>query len=74
MPCRPSQNARQRWHEALDLDEATALVREGRADELANRLRTRLLPTHRRAESGSPPADEALAVTGQVVPGGRRSG
>ena len=32
-----------RWHEALDLDEAAALVRAGRGDELAARLRDRLL-------------------------------
>lgn len=32
-----------RWHDALDLDEAAALVRAGRGDELAARLRDRLL-------------------------------
>ena len=32
-----------RWHEALDLDEAAALVRAGRGSELAARLRARLL-------------------------------
>jgi len=32
-----------RWHEALDLDEAAVLVRAGRGDELAARLRARLL-------------------------------
>jgi hypothetical protein len=32
-----------RWHEALDLDEAAALVRAGRGEELAVRLRDRLL-------------------------------
>ncbi len=32
-----------RWADALVLDEATRLVREGRADELASRLRARLL-------------------------------
>jgi precorrin-2 dehydrogenase/sirohydrochlorin ferrochelatase len=31
-----------RWGAALDLDEAASLVREGRADELAARLRARL--------------------------------
>ena len=31
-----------RWAAALDLDEAARLVREGRADELAARLRARL--------------------------------
>jgi len=33
----------QRWGDALDLDEAATLVREGRSEELASRLRTRLL-------------------------------
>jgi precorrin-2 dehydrogenase / sirohydrochlorin ferrochelatase len=32
-----------RWRDALDLDEAVALVREGRGDALAARLRERLL-------------------------------
>ncbi|MGZ8582159.1 MAG: precorrin-2 dehydrogenase/sirohydrochlorin ferrochelatase family protein [Actinomycetota bacterium] len=32
-----------RWADALDLDEAAALVRNGRGDELAARLRERLL-------------------------------
>lgn len=32
-----------RWSEALDVEEAAALVRSGRADELAARLRARLL-------------------------------
>jgi uroporphyrin-III C-methyltransferase / precorrin-2 dehydrogenase / sirohydrochlorin ferrochelatase len=32
-----------RWADALDLEEAAGLVREGRADELAERLRGRLL-------------------------------
>jgi siroheme synthase-like protein len=32
-----------RWQEALDLDEAAGLVREGRAPELRSRLRERLL-------------------------------
>jgi precorrin-2 dehydrogenase len=32
-----------RWAEALDLDEAAALVRAGRADELAARLTSRIL-------------------------------
>jgi siroheme synthase-like protein len=32
-----------RWSEALDLDEAAELVREGRSEELAARLRERLL-------------------------------
>jgi precorrin-2 dehydrogenase/sirohydrochlorin ferrochelatase len=44
MPSLPDFSTRaRRWHEALDLDEAAALVREGRSDELAVRLRTRLL-------------------------------
>jgi precorrin-2 dehydrogenase/sirohydrochlorin ferrochelatase len=33
----------QRWREALDLDEAAGLVREGRGDELRTRLLERLL-------------------------------
>ena len=58
MPALPSFAERAtRWHEALDLDEATALVREGRGDELAIRLRARLLPTH--VGRSVPPADEA---------------
>jgi precorrin-2 dehydrogenase len=32
-----------RWHEALDLEEAAVLVRAGRGDELAARLRGRIL-------------------------------
>jgi siroheme synthase-like protein len=32
-----------RWHDALDLDEAAELVREGRGEELRTRLRERLL-------------------------------
>ena len=32
-----------RWHEALDLDEAADLVREGRGEDLRTRLRGRLL-------------------------------
>ena len=32
-----------RWHDALDLDEAAGLVREGRGEELRTRLRERLL-------------------------------
>ena len=44
MPSLPDFSTRaRRWHEALDLDEAAALVREGRGDELAARLRERLL-------------------------------
>jgi precorrin-2 dehydrogenase/sirohydrochlorin ferrochelatase len=34
-----------RWSEALDPDEAAALVRDGRADELRARLTARLLGT-----------------------------
>jgi siroheme synthase-like protein len=42
-PSIPSLSERsRRWGEALDLDEAAALVREGRADVLADRLRARL--------------------------------
>ncbi len=33
----------QRWHDALDLDEAAELVREGRGERLRTRLRERLL-------------------------------
>ena len=44
MPSLPDFPTRaRRWQEALDLDEAAALVREGRGDELAERLRARLL-------------------------------
>lgn len=44
MPSLPDFATRaRRWQEALDLDEAAALVREGRSDELADRLRSRLL-------------------------------
>jgi len=41
LPDFPTRAAR--WNEALDLDEAAALVRDGRGDELAARLRDRLL-------------------------------
>ncbi len=45
MPSLPDFATRaQRWSEALDLDEATELVREGRSDELARRLHERLVP------------------------------
>ncbi|HEY6567702.1 MAG TPA: bifunctional precorrin-2 dehydrogenase/sirohydrochlorin ferrochelatase [Actinomycetota bacterium] len=44
LPSLPSFSERaRRWSEALDLDEAKTLVREGRANELAARLRERLL-------------------------------
>ena len=44
MPSLPDFATRaRRWQEALDLDEAAALVREGRGDDLAERLRARLL-------------------------------
>jgi precorrin-2 dehydrogenase/sirohydrochlorin ferrochelatase len=44
MPTLPDFATRaQRWAEALDLDEAASLAREGRGDELAARLRERLL-------------------------------
>jgi precorrin-2 dehydrogenase/sirohydrochlorin ferrochelatase len=44
MPSLPDFATRaRRWQEALDLDEAAALVREGRGDELAALLRARLL-------------------------------
>jgi precorrin-2 dehydrogenase/sirohydrochlorin ferrochelatase len=41
LPDFPTRAAR--WNEALDLDEAAELVRDGRSDELAARLRERLL-------------------------------
>lgn len=44
MPSLPDFATRaQRWSDALDLDEAALLVRDGRGEELASRLRTRLL-------------------------------
>ncbi|MEA2579242.1 MAG: precorrin-2 dehydrogenase [Actinomycetota bacterium] len=44
MPLLPDFGIRaQRWSAALDLDEATALVRSGGAEELRRRLRERLL-------------------------------
>ena len=44
MPSLPDFATRaQRWSDALDLDEAARLVRAGRSEELASRLRTRLL-------------------------------
>jgi precorrin-2 dehydrogenase/sirohydrochlorin ferrochelatase len=44
MPSLPNFSTRaRRWADALDLDEAAALVREGRGDELATLLRERLL-------------------------------
>ena len=44
MPSLPDFATRsQRWNDALDLDEAARLVRDGRGEELASRLRTRLL-------------------------------
>lgn len=44
MPSLPDFATRaQRWSDALDLDEAAALVRDGRSEELATRLRDRLL-------------------------------
>lgn len=42
-----------RWREALDLDEAAALAREGRGEELAERLRARL--TDPQQPSDAPP-------------------
>lgn len=41
LPDLPTRAAR--WAEALDVDEAVGLVRAGRSDELADRLRARLL-------------------------------
>jgi precorrin-2 dehydrogenase/sirohydrochlorin ferrochelatase len=44
LPLLPDFTTRARlWSEALDVEEAAALVRNGRADELAVRLRSRLL-------------------------------
>jgi precorrin-2 dehydrogenase/sirohydrochlorin ferrochelatase len=44
LPLLPDLSIRaRRWADALDLDEATALVRGGRADELAARLTSRIL-------------------------------
>jgi uroporphyrin-III C-methyltransferase/precorrin-2 dehydrogenase/sirohydrochlorin ferrochelatase len=44
IPLLPDLAARaRRWRDALDLDEAVALVRAGRSDELRGRLRERLL-------------------------------
>ena len=44
LPLLPDFSARaRRWSDALDVDEASSLVRDGRADELATRLRARLL-------------------------------
>ena len=44
LPAIPAFDERaRRWSEALDLDEAATLVREGRADELEARLTARLL-------------------------------
>ena len=44
MPSLPDFATRaQRWSDALYLDEAARLVRDGRSEELASRLRTRLL-------------------------------
>jgi uroporphyrin-III C-methyltransferase/precorrin-2 dehydrogenase/sirohydrochlorin ferrochelatase len=50
-----------RWAQALDLDEASALVREGRPDELAARLRGRLLGI-----AGALDPHAAAAVPGTV--------
>ena len=44
MPALPDFATRaERWAQALDIDEASALAREGRGDELAARLRSRLM-------------------------------
>jgi precorrin-2 dehydrogenase / sirohydrochlorin ferrochelatase len=51
-PSLPSFRERaERWHAALDPDEASSLVREGRSDELRRRLTERLLGD--RQETGS---------------------
>ena len=45
MPSLPDFATRaRRWSDALDLEEASGLVREGRSDELARRLHERLVP------------------------------
>jgi precorrin-2 dehydrogenase/sirohydrochlorin ferrochelatase len=60
LPSLPSFGERaRRWSDALDLDEAVALTRDGRADELARRLTDRLLGAEGVSQD-SPPA--------QVVP------
>jgi precorrin-2 dehydrogenase len=44
LPLLPDLRERsRRWHQALDPDEAAALIRDGAADELRTRLRARLL-------------------------------
>ena len=44
LPLLPDFSVRaRRWSDALDVDEAASLVHDGRADELASRLRARLL-------------------------------
>jgi len=54
LPLLPDLETRARlWADALDIDEAAALVRAGRSDELADRVRERLL--HPVGDS-SPPA------------------
>lgn len=59
MPLLPSfEDRARRWSEALDLDEAITLVRDGRSDELATRLRTRLV-----GEARSQPSPEAGGIT-----------
>ena len=63
-PCPTSRRAPDAGRDALDLDEAAALVREGRSDELAARLRT--AP----ARPEAPGHDRAR---GPGVAGGRRT-
>ena len=69
MPALPDFATRAtRWAQALDIDEASALVREGRADELAARLRSRLLGDAAAAAS-EPRAGGAREPSISSVPG-----
>ena len=62
MPALPDFTTRAtRWAQALDIDEACALVREGRADELADLLRRRLL--------GEDPTVDREGEVGEGTPG-----
>ena len=55
MPWLPDLSTRAtRWSEALDLEEAAGLVRGGRSDELARRLRERLMGAPDGVSNGAP--------------------